>query len=173
LPILRVVLAKHFPIPAQAILADPTKGAAIRALASPPLAVLSLAGLRGQLAWRGFVKHRVLERGQEIWWHADHSLVRIKLTPEAAGGRPIPHFAKEVTYAPAKWNQEDVAMKLTDSGIPTLPGSGPETIDPLRGFLNQKASGLSTDAATREHQIVVLLERFLVYWGNRTHIDLL
>jgi hypothetical protein len=90
------------------------KGAA--ALGLPALKRQGIGALRAKLTAAGFRPYAgVAGGGQEIWMHADQSLVRIT---KATGTkvRPYYHFKKEITNAVGVFDQPSVLAKITDGG---------------------------------------------------------
>jgi hypothetical protein len=137
------------------------RGAAVRGLGT--LADTPLADLPALLGSRGFVRVAT-ERGMEIWTHADGSIVRIKTAAGAAGGRPVPHFVKEI-LKPGKTDwfvTRDIFAKVADNGS-VIPKGTNMALDQLKQFFT---AIVGRDPNATE------LDLLMRVWGTSGHIPL-
>jgi hypothetical protein len=106
---------------------------------------------------------------QEVWTHADGSIIRI--APNGTAARPNrPHLKKEISHTPHQYRDADIACKVTDENILVPQG----TNEAANGF-NQwfrrattaKTGGYTRDINDNERGLLLKL------WGDATHIDLI
>jgi hypothetical protein len=133
-----------------------TKGLALQKM--PPLSGKSAASIRTLLGGAGF---KQLATGtQEVWGHADGSIIRMAMT--GTNYRPYPHLKKEISWTPMLYGFDDIACKVTESGVPV-----PKDPNGQRGAGTYLSQWFSSKVA-RNPGIGdgSELEQLLKVWGN-------
>jgi hypothetical protein len=143
-----------------------TKGAAVRGL--PPLSGKSLNQVQDTLTQSGFVKQSS-DAYQEIWTHADGSVIRI--APNGTGARPNrPHLKKEISHTPHKSGPADIACKVTDGNVLT-----PQRTNQTEELFNQWFRMASEAKKSKQYvRDLTKAEKDLLMdiWADATHIDI-
>jgi ribosomal protein L12E/L44/L45/RPP1/RPP2 len=143
-------------------LLDAGQGAAVRGL--PSLKGKTRAELEATLTSAGFTPPSVRERGMDIWTHADGSIVRVKLGPEALKGkRTVEHFVKEISKNPGKSGQKDIFAKVADNGA-LVPAGTNFAEESLKQWFKKKQTGRVPDPTE--------LDALMKVWGDAGHIDI-
>ncbi len=138
-------------------------GAAARAL--PPFGGMKAADIRAVFAkdrgWRALSNTPT----QEVWGHADGSIVR--MAPNGAGARrPGPNVKKEISHNALQFTPADIACKVTDvGGVPVPAGSGGAKSGVMTWFqrkVGRQPAGIEDDESTE-------LGMLLKVWADATH----
>jgi hypothetical protein len=146
--------------PAKDSLLKAGQGKAVQSM--PPLQGKSLAEVETALNNGGFTK-TASERGMDIWTHADGSVVRIKLGPEALRGpRTIEHFVKEISRTPGSFQQADIFAKVADTGA-VVPAGTKFAQESLKQWFKKRAGRDPTPAE---------LDLLMKIWGDAGHVQI-
>ena len=142
----------------QAQNAATARGAAVKAL--PPLSKKSAVEIRGLMQQAGFAKSSASTAVQEVWTHADGSVIR--MAPQGTSARPMPHLKREISFTNG-FTDADIACKVTDGAVPVPQGTN-EARELSRQWYNATV-GEMPDASTNGS-----LDQMLNVWADATHI---
>jgi hypothetical protein len=147
--------------PAKQALLDAGQGAASRGL--PPLKGKTRTEVEAALQAAGFTPPNVGERGMEIWTHADGSVVRMKLGPQAIRPpRTVEHFVKEISKNPSQSGQGDIFAKIAENGA-VIPAGTKFAKESLQQWFKKMTGNLPNSTE---------LKALMDVWGNAGHIDI-
>ncbi|AGC42664.1 hypothetical protein MYSTI_01316 [Myxococcus stipitatus DSM 14675] len=140
-------------------------GAAVRNL--PPMKGMYLDEVRLLLPQKGFVM-KASDNVQEVWAHADGSIIRI--APNGTGGRPRPHLKKEISHTPNQWADADIACKVTDTNV-LVPQGQKEARAGFNKWFREAMMAKSKNAGARDLDAAerAMLEQI---WADASHMDL-
>ncbi|WP_342379109.1 hypothetical protein NVS55_06770 [Myxococcus stipitatus] len=140
-------------------------GTAVRNL--PPMKGMYLDEVRLLLPQKGFVM-KASDNVQEVWAHADGSIIRI--APNGTGGRPRPHLKKEISHTPGQWADADIACKVTDTNV-LVPQGQKEARAGFNKWFREAMMAKSKNAGARDLDAAerAMLEQI---WADASHMDL-
>ncbi|WP_246357545.1 hypothetical protein [Pyxidicoccus fallax] len=140
-------------------------GGTVRSL--PSMKGMILEEVQLLLSQKGFIKHSP-DPAQEVWTHADGSIIRI--APNGTPGRPRPHLKKEVAHTPGKWDDADIACKVTDSNV-LVPQGQKEARAGFNRWFREAMTAKSKGATARDLNTseAAMLEQI---WADASHVDL-
>ncbi|MCK8503227.1 hypothetical protein [Myxococcus fulvus] len=108
----------------------------------------------------------VLDRGQEIWMHPDHSLIRIDMvgTPK----NPYPQVKKEIVESQGTYGNSDTVVKIADDGM--LSPLGPSE---AKNYMAQWFSKQTGIHVLQVKEMGAELEALLKPWSYAVHIEII
>lgn len=114
----------------------------------------------------GWTNVPVIDRGQEIWMHPDHSLVRIDMqgTPK----NPYPQVKKEIVETQGTYGNSDTVVKIADDG--KLEPLGPNQAKDQMAQWFSKQTGIHID---KVRQMPDELEALIKPWSYAVHIEII
>ncbi|RKH21794.1 hypothetical protein D7X74_00230 [Corallococcus sp. CA047B] len=133
----------------------------------PSMKGMILEEVQALLPQKGFVL-KASDSVQEVWAHADGSIIRI--APNGTAGRPRPHLKKEVSHTPGEYAPADIAAKVTDSNVLVPQGQKEARTGFTKWFreaMLAKSKGLTERDLNASE--MAMLEQI---WADASHVDL-
>lgn len=133
-----------------------------------PMHGKTVTELKNELTTLGFIKNSASNASQEVWTHADGSVIRISKSTELA---PYLHFKKEISNTPHQIGPAHIQAKVTDANKHMVP---PEPNDAMEAQLAQwyweKTRIDPKWLIANEYETYLAMKDV---WGIATHIELL
>lgn len=139
-------------------------GAAVKSL--PPLAGKSAVDLRKTFTAAGFTLNAGTTPVQEVWTHADGSVIRMAIT--GTSYRPWPHLKREIAKSPHAFRLSDIVCKVTDAGVVVpIDAAGTKGAKALLTQWFRDTVGRMPDLSDATTSEIGLMTKV---WGDATHI---